>query len=85
MVYVDHARIRYRRMLMSHMLADTTDELLEMADAIGVARRWIQKPGTHREHFDICDSKRALAIKKGAVPVTVRELGKLLVARRKHD
>lgn len=41
-VYVDDARIPFGRMLMFHMLADTSDELHAMADAIGVARRWCQ-------------------------------------------
>ena len=79
-VYVDDAKIRYRRMVMCHLLAEPddaslgTDELLAMVDAIGVPRRWLQHAGTHREHFDICLSKRDAAIRAGAVPVTVREM-----------
>lgn len=45
-----------------------------MADQIGVARRWIQKAGTRDEHFDICKSKRTLAVKAGALEITSREL-----------
>lgn len=67
---------------MCHMLADTTEELLEMADRIGVARKWIQKRGTHLEHFDICLSKRELAIEAGAKEVTGRELGGFVRRRR---
>ena len=70
------------RMKMSHMIADTTEELLAMADRIGVARRWIQKPGTPWEHFDISLSKRAEAVKHGAVEITMRELAKKTRARR---
>jgi hypothetical protein len=81
-VDVDNMRARYGRMRMSHMLADSTDELLEMADRIGVARRWLQHAGTHREHFDVCDAKRRLAIAAGAKEITARELGRLLRARR---
>jgi len=72
---------RFRRMKMSHMIADSTDELLEMADQIGVARKWIQKAGTPHEHFDIAKGKRAQAIKAGAVPITMRGLGRKLRER----
>lgn len=64
----------FGRMKMSHMIADTTDELLAMADTIGVQRKWLQKQGTPREHFDIAKSKRAVAIANGAIPLTMREL-----------
>lgn len=76
-VYVDdmykYPLGQFRRMKMSHMVADTTEELLAMADAIGVNRRWIQYPGTEDEHFDIAMAKRALAVKNGAVEITMRE------------
>lgn len=65
---------RFGRMRMSHMVADTTEELLAMADKIGVARKWLQYPGTDREHFDIALSKRTLAVKHGAIEITMREL-----------
>jgi hypothetical protein len=74
-VFIDDANLAYKNMKMNHMLADTTEELLDMARAIGVPVKWIQYPGNpKREHFDICSSKRKLAIKHGAVPVTYREL-----------
>lgn len=59
---------------MCHMLADTHEELVEMADKIGVNRKWIQHEGTPREHFDVCQSKRALAIQHGAIEVTMRDI-----------
>lgn len=73
-VYVDNMRASFGRMVMSHMIADTTDELLAMADRIGVRRRWLQNPGTWREHFDICQAKRAAAVAAGAVELTQRQL-----------
>lgn len=85
-VYVDdmHRSLmgRFGRMKMSHLLADTDDELLAMADRIGVARRWHQHPGTHRSHFDIAMSKREMAIAAGAVPITLRQTG--LVSRHRR-
>lgn len=84
-VYVDDMRAPYGRMVMCHMVADTEEELLSMADRIGVARRWHQKPGTARSHFDICRSKRALAIEAGAVAVTQRELGRMIRERLRSE
>ena len=76
-VYVDDMyRVplgQFGRMKMSHMIADSTEELLAMADRIGLARRWLQHGGTTREHFDIALSKRAEAVKAGAVEITLRE------------
>lgn len=71
-VYVDAPIWPFRRMKMSHLIADTLEELHAMADAIGVSRRWFQQPGKNIPihacpHYDICKSKRALAVKLGAV------------------
>ena len=67
-VYVDDAFLPFRNMLMCHMIADTTDELIAMARTIGVNTKWIQHANTPREHFDIAKSKRELAIANGAIP-----------------
>lgn len=75
-VYVDPAANPFGRMIMCHMWADTDEELLAMADTIGVDRKWIQGHptlsfGKHRKaswvHFDIAKSKRALAVAAGAI------------------
>lgn len=91
-VYVDDMRAPFGRLIMCHMVADTSEELLEMADKIGVARKWIQYPNTGKEHFDIALSKRKLAVEHGAVEITWKELGKAVMDRtrewlqhRKHD
>jgi hypothetical protein len=74
-VYIDDYNAPYRGMIMCHMLADTTDELLEMVDAIGIQRKWIQYEGVpHREHFDISKAKKVLAIRKGAIAITCRQM-----------
>lgn len=84
-VYVDDMYTislgNFGNMKMSHLIADTTEELLEMADKIGVKIKWIQKSGTKWEHFDICVSKRTLAIKHGAIPIGMRELAKMTANR----
>ena len=81
-VYVDDMKAGFGRMVMCHMIADSRAELLAMADAISVQRKWLQKPGTHYEHFDICLAKRQLAVLNGSVEITMKELGKKLLARR---
>ncbi|MER9697686.1 MULTISPECIES: DUF4031 domain-containing protein [unclassified Mesorhizobium] len=75
-VYVDNMQAPFGNMVMCHMWADTADELLAMVDKIGVQRKWIQGHptlsfGKHRNaswvHFDIAMTKRALAVKAGAI------------------
>ena len=67
-VYVDDMEADFGRMKMCHMWADTLDELLEMAVTIGVQRKWLQQPPKASwVHFDIAKSKKALAIKAGAI------------------
>lgn len=81
-VYVDDMHKspmgRFGRMKMSHMMADTTEELLKMADVVGVDRKWIQNAGAgpHREHFDISMIRRRLAVGAGAIELTMRGLAR---------
>lgn len=84
-VYVDNMfeleMGRYRGMRMSHMVADTLAELHAMADRIGVKRQWFQGPGKSRyPHYDIAMSKRALAVKFGAIEVDIREVAAIATA-----
>lgn len=75
-VYVDAAQNAYGRMKMSHMIADTPEELHAMADKIGVARKWFQKMASF-PHYDIAQSKRAIALQHGAVELVTRiEMGR---------
>ena len=81
-VYVDNLRAPFGRMLMSHMLADTSAELETMARTIGLKPEWIQDAGTHREHYDVSVRHRELAIAHGAQAVGVRVLGSLIRDKR---
>lgn len=71
-VYVDNMFIPYKRMKMCHMIADTPEELHEMARAIGMSRAWFQDKDI--PHYDVSMSKRAMAVARGAIEVTPREL-----------
>jgi len=81
-VYVDNMRASYGRLIMCHMVADTDEELHAMAARIGVAKRWHQAPPKHDSHYDIALSKRALAVKAGAIEITWRQCGCMNLRRR---
>jgi hypothetical protein len=57
-------------MKMSHMTADTLEELHAMAERLGL-RKWFQNKTT--PHYDLCKSKREEAIKLGAISETATE------------
>jgi len=64
-----------------HLTADTLDELHAMADKIGLRRAWFQSSHLlHHCHYDLVPSKRALAVRHGAVEVNSREHARQLHA-----
>lgn len=73
-VYVDSSKWNLGRMKMCHMVADSSDELIQMAELIGVDKVHLQFSGSPKEHFDICKVKRELAISHGAIPVSSKEI-----------
>lgn len=81
-VYVDSMRAKYGRMIMCHMVADTDAELHAMASRLGVARRWHQKAGTPHSHYGICLSKRAAAVKAGAIEIDRARLVEIIQRKR---
>lgn len=81
-VYVDNMAKPYGRMIMCHMIADCTEDLMTMADRVGVARRWVQNPGRATEHFDICLEMRRKAVNAGAIEITMRQAALMLRARK---
>lgn len=83
-VYVDKPIHPYRQMLMCHMVADTLDELHTMADWIGIKRHWFQDHNPRYPHYDICKSKRSLALQRGAIEVTTKEIVRI-IRRNYHE
>lgn len=73
-VYIDdmyrYAIGQFRGMQMSHMIADTPEELHAMARTIGMRREWYQG-----DHYDVPLPRRREAILNGAVAVTYRQCG----------
>jgi hypothetical protein len=82
-VYVDNARIPYRRMIMNHMIADTLDELHAMADAIGMKREWFQP--TSFPHYDVCLMRKAKAVELGAIDVPTQRRFALIMRAIKSN
>ncbi|MBK8197001.1 MAG: DUF4031 domain-containing protein [Acidobacteria bacterium] len=80
-VYVDDMyRVpmgQFGRMKMSHMIAESFDELHAMADRLGLKRSWFQG-----DHYDISMSVRARAVALGAVEIPMRQLAALSVLQR---
>ncbi len=80
-VYVDdmykYPMGRFRRMKMSHMIADTEAELHAMADKIGLSRRWYQG-----DHYDVAMATRAVAVANGAQEISMRELARIVMVQR---
>lgn len=65
-----------------HMIADTHDELLVMIARLWLKPGYVRDGGTHREHIDLIPSKRAQAVRYGAVEITGRELVQKMEAKR---
>jgi hypothetical protein len=62
-----------------HLLADTEEELHEMARKIGMKRSWFQSgEKSSMPHYDLVASRRASAVKLGAKEITRKELYELL-------
>jgi protein involved in temperature-dependent protein secretion len=83
-VYVDNLRdYGWRHGPSCHLIADSVEELIEFAIAMGMREEWFQAKST--PHFDLTASGRELALQNGAVELTQRELvQKLRELRRKR-
>ena len=72
---------RNRRMLMSHLLAGTPEELREAARQLGLSAH-VPRPGTAKEHLDLSESKLREGLRMGAVEVTGRQLAEIIRSKR---
>ena len=84
-VYVDALRdYGWRHGPSCHLIADTVEELIEFALAMGLRREWFQSKST--PHFDLTAGGREQAVAMGAVELDRRELiGKLREIRRSRS
>jgi hypothetical protein len=72
---------------MYHVLSDLIGpegarELREAVERCGMSARWVQYPGTYREHFDAPPDAAACLLGHGARLATNHEVGALLRAKR---
>ena len=69
-----------------HLTADTEAELHAFAAKLGLRRSWFQKKSDrdYRWHYDIVPSKRAQAVRLGAVEVDRRFVGQLMIRRQQE-
>ena len=84
MIRVDDGRWPLGRMKMSHLIADSHEELVACAGALGLSPDYIQYPHTWKEHLDVSRSKRAEAIRLGAREITRREMALAIRERRRE-
>ena len=86
-VYVDDSGIRWRGREWFHLIGDTTEELHAFAAGLGLERtRFHGKPTRPwKDHYDIPEAARQLAIRRGARSVTCREAVEILRAKRHTD
>jgi hypothetical protein len=67
-----------------HLLADTREELHELAQRVGMPRIAFQDH-PHRWHYDLPGHLRPVAVSLGAREVTMHEVGALLRRRKAQE
>lgn len=63
---------------MCHMFADTEEELHFMANKLGLKKKWFQISNSGVPHYDICQSKRKIAINFGAIEINREQVLKII-------
>lgn len=85
-IYVDDMRkpVKLNRFTAnwSHLYADTSQELTQFAQKLGLKQTWLQNGGTWKEHYDVTDETRKKALQLGAIPTTYRETATFMNKRR---
>jgi len=83
-VYLDDFRVRWRGREWSHLTADSTEELHEFAERLGVPRRGFHHNPDRpwKDHYDIPEALRGAALQMGAKEIGRREAVRMLRAKR---
>lgn len=73
-VYIGTLEFEYKGMLMSHMGSPNLEALHRIAVKLGI-RKWFHDDDKHlHPHYDVCKSKKQLAIKLGVIEIDDKEL-----------
>ena len=84
MIYVDNYRANFGRMKMSHLTADSPEELEEARIALGIPPTGIHNRGLPGEHLDVSESKRNQAVRElGAKEVAPKDM--VVMIQRKRE
>lgn len=83
--YVDNLRdYGWRHGPSCHLIADSVDELIEFAVAMGLRKEWFQPRSS--PHFDLHGEGRKLAVKHGAIELSQRQfVAKLRELRARRE
>jgi hypothetical protein len=91
-VYVDNWRQRACvgsvDAVWSHMFAgpyDDLEELHDLAAKISLLRRWFQDKPWPKEHYDVTETRRQMAIRAGAVSITWEQGGQMRRDARRRN
>jgi hypothetical protein len=58
-----------------HLTADSVGELNAFAVKIGMRKSWLQYSNQEMPHYDLVASKRAAAVRNGAIELTWKQAG----------
>lgn len=85
-VYVDDVGIVWQNRLWYHLTADTTEELHEFAEKIGLKRSWFQKgKQPWLDHYDVTSYMRIAAIDNGAKAISWRRAAEITFERARRE
>lgn len=80
MVYVGKREYRYKGMVMSHMVADSLEELHQIAELLGIRKYFQNKE--NKPHYDVCRAYKIKAINLGAKEIDDRDIVRILRGER---
>lgn len=83
--YLDDSRNPINASVTCRLLADTRQELCEMAAALDLKPYKIWDPDTPLEHFNVSRTTRSAAILRGCVQIAQRDFLLLVLARNMDD
>ena len=84
MIFIDDVRLTYGKTKICHAVAETTDELLAVANAIDVEPHHIKGEGTRYEFLVVPWDKRKEVLKHNATEVTIRGLIAAMLSKPKE-